>query len=63
MRSQVSATTPLLSLLEKGKVYVDLRIGQYHSGPNMGKTHDHGTAFRIREEDQHLLFRKVRQIA
>ncbi len=53
----------LLSLLEKGKVYADLRIGQYHSGPNRGKTHDHGTAFRIREEDQHLLFRKVRQIA
>lgn len=39
-------------LLRKGKIYVDLRIGQY---PN-GKTHDHGTGFRIRECDEPLLF-------
>lgn len=42
----------LVDLLQKGKIYLDLRIGQY---PN-GKTHDHGTAFRIREIDQDLLF-------
>ena len=45
-----------IALLEAGKVYVDLRIGQYHGGRNAGKTHDHGTAFRIREHDQPLLF-------
>ncbi len=45
-----------VSLLEEGKIYVDLRIGQYHHGRNAGKTHDHGTGFRIRESDQPLLF-------
>lgn len=46
-----------IKLLEAGKIYVDLRIGQYHSGKNKGKTHDHGTGFRIKEADQPLLFR------
>lgn len=45
-----------IRLLETGKIYVDLRIGQYHAGPNAGKTHDHGTGFRIREYDQPALF-------
>ena len=45
-----------IKLLEAGKIYVDLRIGQYHNGPNAGKTHDHGTGFRIREFDQPFLF-------
>lgn len=46
-----------ITLLEAGKIYVDLRIGQYHNGKNKGKTHDHGTGFRIREIDQPLLFK------
>lgn len=46
-----------VELLEQGKIYVDLRIGQYHHGPNKGKTHDHGTGFRIKEIDQPLLFK------
>lgn len=45
-----------IDLLEAGKIYVDLRIGQYHNGPNKGKTHDHGTGFRIKETDQPSLF-------
>ena len=45
-----------IKLLEEGKIFVDLRIGQYHHGPNLGKTHDHGTGFRIKEKDQPLLF-------
>ena len=49
----------MIKLLEAGKVYVDLRIGQYHDGPKAGTTHDHGTGFRIKESDQPLLF-KVR---
>lgn len=44
-------------LLEAGNIYIDLRIGQYHGGLMDGKTHDHGTAFRIRESDQPLLFK------
>ena len=51
-----------ISLLEAGKIYVDLRIGQYHDGKNKGKTHDHGTGFRIREADQPLLFKKQNKI-
>lgn len=48
----------LIELLEMGKIWVDLRIGQY---PN-GKIHDHGTGFRIRECDQYLLFKDKRRI-
>lgn len=51
-----------IDLLEDGKIYVDLRIGQYHRGPNKGKTHDHGTGFRIKENDQPLLFLSNRKI-
>ena len=45
-----------VSLLEDGKIYIDLRIGQYHGGDKDGQTHDHGTGFRIKEKDQSLLF-------
>lgn len=48
----------MIALLEKGKIYVDLRIGQYQDG----RTHDHGTGFRIRESDHSLLFRVNRRI-
>ena len=51
-----------VSLLEQGKIYVDLRIGQYHGGIKDGQTHDHGTAFRIKENDQALLFKVKRKI-
>lgn len=37
----------LLEALNAGCVYVDLRLGAYKSGKNKGKTHDHGTGFRI----------------
>lgn len=48
----------MVALLEQGKIFVDLRIGQY---PN-GKTHDHGTGFRIREVNQPELFKFSRRI-
>lgn len=48
----------MINLLEKGKIFVDLRIGQYPDG----RTHNHGTAFRIKEIDQPLLFGFVRGI-
>lgn len=51
-----------VDLLEQGKIYIDLRIGQYHGGPKNGQTHDHGTAFRIKENDQQLLFKTNRRI-
>lgn len=51
-----------VNLLEQGKIYIDLRIGQYHGGVKDGQTHDHGTGFRIRENDQPLLFTVNRRI-
>lgn len=47
-----------ISLLEEGKIYIDLRIGQFPDG----RTHDHGTGFRIRENDQPLLFKVNKRI-
>ncbi|MDD4632790.1 MAG: MvaI/BcnI family restriction endonuclease [Proteiniphilum sp.] len=47
-----------VQLLEEGNIYVDLRIGQYPDG----RTHDHGTGFRIREINQPLLFRVNKRI-
>lgn len=37
----------MLSAIECGDLYIDIRIGVYASGKNIGKTHDHGTGFRI----------------
>lgn len=39
-------------LLKNGKMFVDIRMGQYSNG----KLHDHGTAFRIKDSDYHLVF-------
>lgn len=46
----------IIDLVNKGEIYVDLRIGQYHNGKNKGKTHDHGTGFRIFEKSHYLIF-------
>lgn len=47
----------LFNLIEEGSIMIDLRIGQYPDG----RTHDHGTGFRIKESDQDKLFiNKVR---
>ena len=48
----------MIKLLEEGKIIVDLRIGQYTDG----RTHNHGTGFRIKEIDHHLLFKTRRRI-
>lgn len=37
----------MIKALEKGDLYIDIRIGVYGSGKNIGKTHDHGTGFRM----------------
>jgi hypothetical protein len=36
-----------LDLLDRGIIMYDIRIGCYHSGENFGKSHDHGSGFRI----------------
>ena len=47
----------IIDLLEKGKIIVDLRIGQYPDG----RIHDHGTGFRIRKSDEYLLFKERKE--
>lgn len=47
-----------LYLLGQGKIYVDIRIGQYSNG----KPHDHGTGFRMKEQDLPLLFTQTKQL-
>jgi hypothetical protein len=48
----------MIALLQNGKIFIDLRIGQYPDG----RTHDHGTGFRIREADQDSLFKTSRNL-
>lgn len=45
-----------INLIDKGIIMFDIRIGSYQSGPNAGKAHDHGSGFRIREQDFHKLY-------
>jgi hypothetical protein len=45
-------------LLAKGVIKVDVRLGLYPDG----RTHDHGTGFRIKPRDQVLLFKEREQI-
>lgn len=40
----------------------DIRLGVYHSGKNIGKPHDHGSAFRITEKALPLLFKIQKKI-
>lgn len=40
-----------LKMLDVGKIQYDIRIGRYQSGVRKGRSHDHGSAFRIKEED------------
>jgi len=51
-----------LNLLKSGDICIDFRLGHYHSGPNIGKVHDHGTAFRIKGNSEHKLFKLKRKI-
>jgi hypothetical protein len=40
----------------------DIRLGVYHSGPLIGKPHDHGSAFRLTAKSIPELFRTKRKI-
>jgi len=48
----------ILKLLKEGKILVDIRIGQY---PN-GKSHDHGTGFRVHPGRLELCFLNREQV-
>jgi len=47
-----------MKMLTDGKIFIDLRIGQHRNG----KTHDHGTAFRIKASDQIHLFKNIQKL-
>lgn len=40
-----------LKSIKSGGIMFDIRIGVYNSGKNKGKTHDHGSGFRIKKEN------------
>ena len=51
-----------LTLIDKGMIMYDIRIGSYKSGINYGKAHDHGSAFRILEKDLKKLYSEHERI-
>lgn len=46
----------LLDLIDKGLIMYDIRIGSYQSGTKYGMPHDHGSGFRILENNLYLLY-------
>ena len=51
-----------LTELQNGSIMFDIRIGVYNSGKSYGKTHDHGSGFRIKKENFHLLYNNTQTI-
>ena len=51
-----------LTLLDNGYIMYDIRIGAYGSGKNCGKPHDHGSGFRIKENDLVNLYANIEGI-
>ena len=47
-----------IHLLRKGKILIDIRIGQYPDG----RTHDHGTGFRVFPKDLDLCFNRRKSL-
>jgi hypothetical protein len=48
-----------LNALDEGYIMFDIRIGVYKSGKNMGKPHDHGSGFRMKRDNIHMLYEEV----
>lgn len=48
--------------VEKGIIQFDIRIGVYNSGKNYGKTHDHGSGFRIKPQHFSALYTSFEKI-
>jgi len=43
-------------LLESGDICFDLRMGAYKTGKRKGKSHDHGSGFRIKAKNINKLY-------
>lgn len=48
--------------IEKGNIMFDIRIGVYNSGKNYGKTHDHGSGFRVKSENFRNLYESFERL-
>ena len=51
-----------LNLLDSGDIMYDIRIGAYGSGKKLGKPHDHGSGFRIKENNLVNLYSNIERI-
>lgn len=45
-----------IDLIRNGKIVVTFNVDTFSSGKKIGQIHDHGTAFRIKDDDLQLLF-------
>lgn len=45
-----------IEFIKKGIIVYDIRLGVYRSGKNKGKTHDHGSGFRILKKNLAKVF-------
>ncbi len=45
-----------IEFVKKGIIVYDIRLGVYRSGKNKGKTHDHGSGFRILKNNLNQVF-------
>ena len=50
------------ALLKSDDIVIDFRIGVHLSGKRKGKTHDHGTGFRIKKNKFTSLYRDVEEV-
>ena len=51
-----------IEMLRKGKIMFDIRIGSYKDGKKKGKSHDHGSGFRIKRENFKELYEVASEI-
>jgi hypothetical protein len=51
-----------LTEIEKGAIMFDIRIGVYNSGKSYGKTHDHGSGFRVKAQNLKNLYNTYEKI-
>jgi len=51
-----------LKNIEIGNIMFDIRIGIHNSGKNKGKTHDHGSGFRIKRENLKNIYQTYQEI-
>ncbi|HBO38754.1 MAG TPA: glycosyl hydrolase [Pasteurellaceae bacterium] len=54
--SEFKGLEHFLKMIEFRLIMYDVRIGAYKKGDKIGKTHDHGSGFRIKKENMKMLY-------